>query len=112
MQRFYPIGTPGEPWTDANGDGRPDLSDAVYLLLYLFARDVEPACLDAGDADDDGAITIGDPIHVLTYLYAGGAVPPPPFPEPGSDATPDDLTCGEVPFCDGVSPPAEGRAAP
>ncbi len=69
---------------DANGDGRLDVSDAVTLLLGLFAGvDLEPRCdPDAGAAADvntaildvngDALVDISDAIHLLRFLFAGG----------------------------------------
>jgi hypothetical protein len=79
---------------DANLDGRVDLSDAIYGLLYLFTGTPVPPCLDAADSDDSGHITIGDAVYLLTYLYSGGPPPPAPFPAAGEDGTSDGLPCG------------------
>ena len=47
--------------------------------------------MDAADANDDGSIDIADAIYLLSYLFGGGDQPPPPFPDPGIDPTPDTL---------------------
>jgi hypothetical protein len=52
-----------------------------------------PACLDAADGNDDGALGLTDAIYVLSHLFLGGPAPPPPFPAPGADPTPDGLDC-------------------
>lgn len=67
---------------DANGDGSLDISDAVTILIHLFAggATLSPR---AADANDDGALNISDAVYVLDYLFTGGPEPPPPFPEPG-----------------------------
>jgi len=39
---------------DANGDGKTDISDAVYLILYLFKGRSAPEPLYAGDVNCDG----------------------------------------------------------
>jgi len=79
---------------DANGDGRLDLSDAVFVLLHLFRGRPAP-CLDACDANDSGVLDIADAVFALAYLYGGGEAPRAPFPAAGPDPTPDGLTCGE-----------------
>ena len=71
-----------------------DLSDAVFILSYLFAQGAEPACLDAADANDDGLVDLSDAVFILAYQFAGGPQPPPPFPQPGVDPTDDGLGCG------------------
>ncbi|HNR97871.1 MAG TPA: PKD domain-containing protein [Planctomycetota bacterium] len=76
----------------ANEDARVDLSDAVTVLAYLFGgKSVD--CLDACDTNDDGFLNIADAVYLLAYLFGGGPPPPPPFPESGTDATPDALGC-------------------
>jgi hypothetical protein len=78
---------------DANGDGGVDISDPVAVLRYLFAGGQPPACLDAADADDSGTVDVTDPVYVLRFLFRGGPAMPPPYPDPGEDASPDDLDC-------------------
>lgn len=78
---------------EANGDGVVDLSDAVTVLLYLFA-DLSVSCVDALDANDSGALDLADTVYLLTYLFADGPAPPAPFPGSGEDPTADDLDCG------------------
>lgn len=81
---------------DANDDGAIDIGDAISVLNYIFASAEAPKCLKAADTNDDGAIDIGDPISLLNYIFASGESPKPPFPSPGEDPTPDELTCGLV----------------
>ncbi|MFQ6002209.1 MAG: M14 family zinc carboxypeptidase, partial [Candidatus Zixiibacteriota bacterium] len=60
---------------DANGDGEIDISDAIYLVNYLFIGGPEPVPLEAGDVNSDGEITSADVIYLINYLFQGG--PPP-----------------------------------
>ncbi len=76
---------------DANRDGGVDLSDGIFILLYLFGGNVTPVSLDACDANDNGMISLADTITVLSYLFNQGAAPPAPFPEAGEDPTADTL---------------------
>ncbi|MBI4600665.1 MAG: hypothetical protein HY721_01770 [Planctomycetes bacterium] len=68
---------------DSNGDDEVDLSDAVYVLIYLFNGGPTPDPLEAGDADGNGTIEITDSIYLLSYLFLGGPAPPGPFPSQG-----------------------------
>jgi hypothetical protein len=77
---------------DTNLDGAVNISDPVATLNGLFLGDVI-ACHDAADANDDGRLNITDPIATLNHLFLGSGDLPAPFPEPGSDPTPDDLPC-------------------
>jgi len=89
--------------SDANGDGDINLTDAVFLLGYLFLGSTPPPCLDAADTDDSGNLGITDAIGSLNYLFLGSAAPPAPFPDCGPDPTSDELSdcaypaqsCGE-----------------
>jgi len=77
---------------DGNGDGIINIADPIHGLSYIFASGPGD-CRDAIDANDDGGIDIADPISILSYIFAEGAAPPPPFPDPGVDPTPDPLDC-------------------
>ena len=91
---FVRVGVSGEPTFsrgEANGDGRTDISDAVYTLSYLFLGGIAPNCLDALDTDDTGTLDLTDAVRLLVYLFQGGLPPEPPFPEPGEDPTVDAL---------------------
>jgi hypothetical protein len=43
---------------EANGDGKVDLSDAVFLLQHLFLGGPAPKCQDAADINDSGAVDL------------------------------------------------------
>ncbi len=79
-----------------NADTTVDLSDAVTLLLHLFAQRAI-ACEKAADANDDGMLDIADVVRILDYLFAHAD----PLPEPagacGVDPTGDFLDCAAPP---------------
>ncbi len=82
---------------DCNADGEGiDLSDAVFILFYLFAGGAEPVCLAACDANGDGQSggQVSDAISILEFLFLGGAAPPPPYPGCGSGLSPGDEALG------------------
>jgi hypothetical protein len=62
-------------WGDANGDGFINLSDAIYLLNYLFKSDSPPDPLEAGDANCDENVNLSDAIYLLNYLFKNGPAP-------------------------------------
>jgi hypothetical protein len=78
---------------DANADGGADLSDAVAILLHLFAGGSDPSCVKSADVDDDGEVLITDSIFLLDYLFQGGNPPPSPLGDCGVDPTEDSLSC-------------------
>lgn len=79
--------------SDTNSDSNRDITDAVFVLDFLFAGGGDPPCKDAADANDDGGIDLTDGVYILTALFAGGMDPPPPYPDCGEDPTEDDLDC-------------------
>ena len=79
---------------DCNSSGGVSIVDALDLLQYLFAGGAVPACISACDHDDNGAPALLDALGILNYLFNGGAEPAAPFPDAGTDPTPDSLSCG------------------
>ncbi|MEM7262856.1 MAG: dockerin type I domain-containing protein [Planctomycetota bacterium] len=82
---------------DCNVDGNSDISDAVFLLSYLFLDgSVGPSCFDACDLNDDGQIDLSDALYQLYSLKVPGSPQPPPPSGSmgcGSDPTSDSLDC-------------------
>lgn len=79
---------------DSNSDRLVDMSDAVSLLGWLFGGGPKPLCADAADMNDDASVNVADALRLLAFLFVGAAPLPPPFPQPGPDATPKLLGCG------------------
>ncbi len=84
---------------EVNGDGRTDISDAVTVLIWLFAGGLEPICEKAADVDDNSAVEVTDAVRILGHLFQGAARPSAPFPQCGTDPTEDDLSCDAFPAC-------------
>ena len=84
---------------DCNGDDKLDLSDAVCILEWLFLGGEAPGCAAAGNSNGDARVDISDGVSILEHLFLGGPPPPPPYPECGSSALPEDaeIGCGVVP---------------
>jgi hypothetical protein len=79
---------------NADATGIVDLTDATFLLEYLFLAGPVPPCRDAADVNDDGHIDLADPVALLQYMYSGGDAPPSPGPAiEGFDPTADALDC-------------------
>ncbi len=60
---------------DADGSGIVSISDAVYLINYIFAGGPTPDPLAAADADCSGVVSISDAVFLINYIFAGGPVP-------------------------------------
>lgn len=90
------------PGTSPSGWYEVDIADAASVISFLFLTGVDhfdPPCLDACDANDDGRIDLADAVFILQYLFKMGKEPKPPFPDPGTDPTPDRLDCDAGSFC-------------
>ena len=75
---------------DVNFTGNVDITDAIYLLGFLFLGYDDPQCLDPADTLDEGRVNISSPIYLLNFLFTGGPAPRVPYPSPGLDPTPSD----------------------
>ncbi len=60
---------------DANGDGGLNVSDAVYILNYVFVAGDEPQPLEAADANCDGDVNVSDAVSIINFVFAGGDAP-------------------------------------
>jgi len=80
---------------DSNRDEAINISDPIHILSFLFLGGTTLSCPDAADADDNGAVEITDAIALLNFLFLGAASLPPPYPEAGTDPSPDQVGgCG------------------
>jgi hypothetical protein len=66
-----------------NGDEKVDVSDAVYLLVFLFLGGGAPEVPQAADVNADSGVDIADAVYLLSFLFRGGPSIPAPFPDPG-----------------------------
>jgi hypothetical protein len=83
---------------NANDDLRLDIADAIWLVNELYLEGPATPCPDDADANDDGLLDASDIVYLIEYLFRAGGSPPAPFPECGTDPTPDGLD-----FCFGPS---------
>ena len=60
---------------DADGNAIITISDAVFLINYIFAGGPEPSPQIAADADCNGITTISDAVYLINYIFAGGLPP-------------------------------------
>lgn len=61
---------------DANGDGKINVGDAVYIVSYIFRDGPAPDPYE-GDANGDGKLNIGDAVYLVSYIFREGPPPPP-----------------------------------
>ena len=60
---------------DASGDATVNISDAVYLIAYIFSGGPAPSPSFAGDANCDSAVNISDAVYLIAYIFSGGPAP-------------------------------------
>ena len=80
---------------DANLDEHVNISDAVFVLTYIFRQGDASRCPDAADVNDDGTVNLADAVVLLAHLFTDVS----PLPQAlaatmgtcAFDATPDEL---------------------
>ena len=60
---------------DANADGQINVSDAVYLIAYIFTGGPAPTPAIRGDANCTASINISDVVFLVSYIFSGGPTP-------------------------------------
>lgn len=64
---------------DGNGDENVEITDAVYLINYLFKSTAPPECPSpytcCADANGDGESTIADVVYLINYMFKSGPEP-------------------------------------
>lgn len=70
---------------DANGDLVVNISDAVYLIGYIFSGGAEPDPYLSGDADCNGRINLTDIVYIIKFAFMDGHTPC----DPNGDGLPD-----------------------
>jgi hypothetical protein len=60
---------------DADGNGMVNITDAVYLLTYIFSGGPEPDPMELGDADCNGFVNVTDAVYLINYIFSGGPAP-------------------------------------
>ncbi len=59
---------------DADGDGAVNISDATYILQYIFRNGRAPAP-GTSDVDLCGSTNVSDALYIHRYIFAGGPAP-------------------------------------
>lgn len=75
------------PCGDSDDSGRIDVTDAVYLINYIFAGGPAPLDDAAGDVDCSNRTDITDAVFLINYIFASG-----PAPCSGTDCDPNVIT--------------------
>jgi hypothetical protein len=60
---------------DADSNGIVNISDAVYLISYIFGGGPAPNPLQVGDVDCNNIVNISDAVYLIAYIFGGGPAP-------------------------------------
>lgn len=60
---------------DPNADELANITDAVYLISFIFNAGPEPDPFESGDANCDELVNITDAVYLISYIFNSGAPP-------------------------------------
>lgn len=60
---------------DANNTGTINVSDAVFVINYVFAGGASPSRRCLGDANGTGSVNISDAVYIINFIFGGGPDP-------------------------------------
>lgn len=60
---------------DADGSGTVNITDAVFLITFIFAGGPAPGPYLAGDANCDQTVNVTDAVYIINYIFGGGPAP-------------------------------------
>lgn len=60
---------------DANGDLLVNITDAVFIIDFIFNGGAAPDPLESADANSDGLVNITDAVYLIRYIFNGGPAP-------------------------------------
>ena len=60
---------------DANDDTMVNVSDAVYIINFVFSGGNAPDPYESGDANCDASVNVSDAVWVINYVFSGGNTP-------------------------------------
>ena len=60
---------------DANGDMPVNVSDAVYLINFVFTGGDAPDPLESGEVNCDSSVNVSDAVYIINFVFTGGNNP-------------------------------------
>lgn len=58
-----------------NGDASVNISDAIYLINYIFLGGDPPDPLECGNVNCDTKVNITDAVYIIMFVFSGGHEP-------------------------------------
>ncbi|MBD3218803.1 MAG: hypothetical protein GF310_11030 [candidate division Zixibacteria bacterium] len=71
----FGLGEPDFICGDANSDMTVNVSDAVYIINFVFIGGGPPVPYDSGDSNCDNTVNVSDAVWVINYVFIGGNDP-------------------------------------
>lgn len=60
---------------DANSDDDVNVSDAVYIINYVFIGGTAPDPMASAEVNCDGSVNVSDAVYIINYVFIGGNAP-------------------------------------
>jgi glucose/arabinose dehydrogenase len=60
---------------DANSDQSVNVSDAVWIINYVFIGGEAPNPMESGEVNCDGSVNVSDAVWIINYVFVGGSSP-------------------------------------
>ena len=60
---------------DANKSSSVNVSDAVFIINYVFSGGNPPDPLASGDANCSGSVNVSDAVYIINFVFSGGNYP-------------------------------------
>lgn len=60
---------------DANADESVNVSDAVFIINYVFVGGDTPNPIESADANCDSSVNVSDAVYIINFVFVGGNDP-------------------------------------
>lgn len=60
---------------DADGNESVTITDAVFIINYIFGGGSAPDPIESADVDCNGTTTITDAVYIVNFIFGGGPAP-------------------------------------
>ena len=60
---------------DANYDQSINVSDAVWIINFVFSGGAAPDPIESGDCDCSGSCNVSDAVYIINFVFSGGNLP-------------------------------------